>query len=163
MDERRAQNTECQRRQRASRARREEENERNRESQRRRRANPAIREEENAQRAVARSNVVVDMACKFVNGEYIFHQPCGLWNVPCRYGCGYIHLSSSTPGTRKKCCPNGRLSSVSEEFDEELMVEYELDQLPNFLRSHGFISTERFGVGVRIWLSSCIYHVDVQS
>jgi len=74
------------------------------------------------------------MACKFVNGEYIFHQPCGLWNVPCRYGCGYIHLSSSTPGTRKKCCANGRLSSVSEEFDEELMVEYELDQLPDFLR-----------------------------
>ena len=74
------------------------------------------------------------MACKYIDGDYIFHQPCGLWNVPCRYGCGYIHLSSSTPGTRKKCCANGRLSSVSEEFDEELMVEYELDQLPDFLR-----------------------------
>ncbi len=64
MYERRAHNTECQRRQRASRARweeenkrlrcrranpaiREEENERNHESQRRRRANRAIREEEN--------------------------------------------------------------------------------------------------------------------
>ena len=113
---------------------REEENVRNRESHRRRRANPAIREEENAQRAVARSNGVVDMACKYINGEYLFHQPCGIWNVPCRYGCGYIHLSSSTPGTRKKCCANGRLSSVSEEFDEELTVNYELELLPDFLR-----------------------------
>ena len=74
------------------------------------------------------------MACKYVNCKYLSHQPCGLWNVPCRYGCGYIHLSSSTPETRKKCCANGHLSSVSEEFDEELMVEYELDQLPHFLR-----------------------------
>jgi hypothetical protein len=60
-----------------------------------------------------------------------------LWTygiIPCRYGCGYIHLSSSTPGTRKKCCANGRLSSVSEEFDEELTVNYELELLPDFLR-----------------------------
>ena len=119
MDERRAYNAQCQRRRRATiairevenerkrrrranPAIREEENARNRESHRRRRANAAIREEENAQRAVARSNGVVDMACKYINGEYLFHQPCGIWNVPCRYGCGYIHLSSSTPGTRKK-------------------------------------------------------------
>jgi hypothetical protein len=95
---------------------------------------PSVREEENAQRNVARSNAVVDMACKYVNGEYLFNQPCGHWNQPCRHGCGYIHLSSSTPGTRKKCCANGRLSSASDEFDEELTVEHDLSLLPNFLR-----------------------------
>ena len=74
------------------------------------------------------------MACKYINGEYLFNQPCGHWNQPCRHGCGYIHLSSSTPGTRKKCCANGRLSSASDEFDEELTVEHDLSLLPNFLR-----------------------------
>ncbi len=47
---------------------------------------------------------------------------------------GYLHLSSSTPGTRKKCCANGRLSSTSNNFDKELMMDHELDRLPNFLR-----------------------------
>ncbi len=130
-------NRESNRRRRANPAIREEENVRNCESHRRRHANPAIREEENAQRAVARSNGVVDMACKYINGEYVFHQPCRVWNAPCRYGCGYIHLSTSTPGTRKKCCANGCLLSVSEEFDEELMVNYELDPLPDFLHKNG--------------------------
>ena len=134
MDGRRSFNAECLRRRRTNRAIREEENIRNRESQRRRRANPSLREEENAQRTVARSNAVVDMACKYINGEYLFNQPCGHWNQPCRHGCGYIHLSSSTPGTRKKCCANGRLSSASDEFDEELTVEHDLSLLPNFLR-----------------------------
>ena len=68
MDGRRAFNAECQRRRRTNRAIREEENIRNRDCQRRRRANPSLREEENAQRTVARSNAVVDMACKYVNG-----------------------------------------------------------------------------------------------
>jgi hypothetical protein len=33
------------------------------------------------------------MACKYVDGKYIFHQTCGLWNAPCIHGCGYLHLS----------------------------------------------------------------------
>ncbi len=74
------------------------------------------------------------MACKFINGKYIFRQPCGFWNEPCVHGCGYIHLSSSTPGTRKKCCANGCLSSVSDNFDEELMMDNVLDELPSFVR-----------------------------
>jgi hypothetical protein len=74
------------------------------------------------------------MACKYVNGQYIFHQPCGLWTAPCVHGCGCIHLSSSTPGSRKKCCTNGCLSSASDNFDEELMMDHDLDKLPQFLR-----------------------------
>ena len=103
-------------------------------------------ERESAQRAAARQDPVVqerearqratrtfDMACKYVDGSYLFHQPCGLWNEACVHGCGYLHLSSSSAGTRKKCCANGRLSSASDNFDEDLTVEYELDPLPKFL------------------------------
>jgi hypothetical protein len=82
------------------------------------------------------------MACKYVNGQYKFHQPCGLWNAPCVHGCGYIHLSSSTPGSRKKCCTNGCLSSASDNFDEELMMDHDLDKLPQFLRQVITSSTE---------------------
>ena len=53
---------------------------------------------------------------------------------PVFHGCGYIHLSNSTPGSRKECCLNGRLSSASDNFDEELMMEYVLDELPSFVR-----------------------------
>ena len=108
---------------------------------------PGVREHEAAQRAAARDEPGVreherrqratrtfDMACKYINGEYLFHQTCGLWNAPCVHGCGYLHLSSSTLGTRKKCCANGRLSYASENFDKELMMDNELDQLPDFLR-----------------------------
>ncbi len=115
--------------------------------QRSRRNAPGVVERESIQQAAAREEPGVrdweirqqatrtfDMACKYVDGKYIFHQPCGLWNVPCIHGCGYLHLSSSTLGMRKKCCANGRLSSASENFDEELMMDHELDQLPNFLR-----------------------------
>ncbi len=98
------------------------------------REDPVVRARESAQRAVARSEKTHQMACKCINGEYILHQPCGLWNEPCVHGCGYIHLSNSTPGTRKKCCVNGRLSSVSDNFDEELMMDYGLDELPSFVR-----------------------------
>jgi hypothetical protein len=55
-------------------------------------------------------------------------------NAPCVHGCGYLHLLSSMPGMRKKCCANGRLSSASNNFEEELMMDHELNQLPNFLR-----------------------------
>ncbi len=47
-----------------------------------------------------------------------------------------VHLSSSTAGTQKKCCANGCLSldSDSDNFDEELMNEHELDPMLSFLR-----------------------------
>ena len=93
-----------------------------------------MRARESRLRAVARGKIIHQMACEFINGEYLFHQPCGLWNEPCVHGCGYIHLSTSTPGTRKKCCVNGRLSSASDNFDEELMMGYVLDKLPPFVR-----------------------------
>ncbi len=82
------------------------------------------------------------MARKYVNGQYIFHQPCGLWNAPCVHGCGYIHLSSSTHGSRKKCCANSCLSSASDNFDKELMMDHDLDQLPQFLRQIITLSPE---------------------
>jgi hypothetical protein len=98
------------------------------------RLDPAVRAHESRQRAVARGKETNVMACKWVNGGYLFHQPCGLWNESCVHGCGYIHLSTSIPGTRKKCCVNGRLSSASDNFDEELMMGYVLDKLPPFAR-----------------------------
>ncbi len=98
------------------------------------RKEPVVQERESRQRAVARLNKTFEMACKYVNGQYIFYQPCGLWNAPCVHGCGYIHLSNSTPGSRKKFCANGHLSSASDNFDKELMMDHELDELPQFLR-----------------------------
>jgi hypothetical protein len=85
---------------------------------------------------MARANKHVDMATKFVNGEHVFHQHCGIWDKECVHGCGYIHLSSSTAETWKKCCANGCLSlaSDSDNFVEELMNEHELDPMPSFLR-----------------------------
>ncbi len=94
------------------------------------REEPAVQERESRQRAAARLNKTFKMACKYVNGQYIFHQLCSLWNAPCVHGCGYIHLSSSTPGSRKKCWANGCLSSASENFDKELMMDHDLDKLP---------------------------------
>jgi hypothetical protein len=117
-------------------------------NQRKRRQDPARREEEQvadtARRRIAReqpglrmarANKHVDMATKFVNGEHVFHQHCGTWDIDCVHGYGYIHLSSSTAGTQKKCCANGRLSSANDNdnFDEELMNEHELDPMPSFL------------------------------
>jgi hypothetical protein len=94
----------------------------------------AVQECKSRQRAAERLNKTFKMACKYVNGQYIFHHPCNLWNAPCVHGCGYIHLLSSTPGIKKKCCANGRLSSASDNFDEELMMDHDLDKLPQFLR-----------------------------
>jgi hypothetical protein len=98
------------------------------------REDPAVQACDSIQRAVAQGKKTHEMACKCINGEYLFHKPCGLWNEPCVHGCGFIHLSNSTPGTRKKCCVNGRLSSASDNFDEELMMGYVLDELPSFVR-----------------------------
>jgi hypothetical protein len=99
------------------------------------REQPGVLAHEARQRRMANVNKHVVMATKFVNGEYLFHQPCGSWDQECVHGCGYLHLSSSTAGTRKKCCANGRLSSVSGNFDEELMMKHELQQFPSFMRN----------------------------
>jgi hypothetical protein len=98
------------------------------------REEPEVQERKSRQHAAARVNKTFEMACKYVNGQYIFHQPCGLWNAPCVHGCGYIHLSSSMHGSRKKCCANSCLSSASDNFDKELMMDHDLDDLPQFLR-----------------------------
>ncbi len=98
------------------------------------REEPVVQEPESRQRAVARLNKTFEMACKYVNGQYIFHQPCGLWNAPCVHSCGYIHLLSSTPGSRKKCYAKGSLSSASDNFDKELMKDHDLEEVPQFLR-----------------------------
>ncbi len=98
------------------------------------REEPAVQERESRKHAAARLNKTFEMAYKYVNGQYIFHQPCGLWNAPCVHGHGYIHLLSSMPGSRKKCCANGCLSSASDNFDKELMMDHDLDELPQFLR-----------------------------
>ncbi len=77
-----------------------------------------------------------DMATKFYNssGTYLFSQPCRLWNEEYCHRCGYIHLLSSISSTRKKCCANGVLSSVSPNFDEKLMTRFVLDKMPLFMR-----------------------------
>ena len=76
------------------------------------------------------------MATKFDTSSctYLYNQPCGLWNEECCHGCGYIHLLSSTSSTKKKCCANGALSSVSCNFDEALMMRFALDKMPLFMR-----------------------------
>jgi hypothetical protein len=93
---------------------------------------------------MARANKHVDMAAKFVNGEHAFHHHCGTWDEECVHGCGYIHLSSPMVGTWKKCCANGCLSLAndSNNFDEELMNEHELDPMPLFLREIISTSTD---------------------
>ncbi len=98
------------------------------------REEPADQECDSRQHAAARLNKTFEMACMYVHGQYIFPQHCGLWNAPCVHRCGYIHLSSSTPGIRKKCCANSCLSSASDNFDEELMMDHDRDKLPQFLR-----------------------------
>jgi hypothetical protein len=74
-----------------------------------------------------------DMACTYKDGEFSFGQPCGKWNVPCVHGCGCFHLLSSTLGTRKKCCANGRMSISSESCNSELLAILELRDFPLFM------------------------------
>ncbi len=91
--------------------RREEEQEANTARRHIAREQPGVREHEARQLRMTRANKHVDMATKFVNGKHVFHQHCGTWSKECVHVCGYIHLSSSTTtGTQKKCCVNGRLS-----------------------------------------------------
>ncbi len=98
-----------------------------------------VQDRKSRRQVAARSNRTLDMACKYIDGDYIFHQPYGLWNAPCVHGCWYLHLLSLTPGTRKKCCANGRLLSASNNFDEELMMDHELNQLPIFFETAYFL------------------------
>jgi hypothetical protein len=74
------------------------------------------------------------MACMYENGEFHFGQPCGSWSIPCVQGWGYIHLSSSTPGTRKKCCANGRMSISSNNCDSKLLTNLELREYSLFMQ-----------------------------
>ncbi len=45
----------------------------------------------------------------------------------------------TTSSTKKKCCANGALPSVSDNFDEELMMRFALDEMPLYMR---FVTTE---------------------
>jgi hypothetical protein len=82
-----------------------------------------------------RATLFYDMATRFDTSSctYLYNQPCGLWNGECCHGCGYIHLSSASSSTKKKCCANGALSSISCNFDEELMMRFALDEMPLFM------------------------------
>ncbi len=73
-----------------------------------------MRENDSTNRAAVRATRTYDMAFTYKNGKFCFGQPCGSWSVPCVHGCGYIHLSSSMPGTRKKYCANGHMSINSD-------------------------------------------------
>jgi hypothetical protein len=68
------------------------------------------------------------------SGTYLYHQPCGVWNVECRHGCGYTHLSSSTRSTRKTCCMDGLLSYHSPNVNKDATVKLDMEQLPVFMR-----------------------------
>jgi hypothetical protein len=78
-----------------------------------------------------------EMATNFdrASRSYLFNQPCRMWNVKCCQGCGYIHLSSSMPSTRRKCCANGLLSEASLNFDQDPILRFALNQLPAFVKS----------------------------
>ena len=64
------------------------------------RQDPVCREQEqNAntlRRRVVREQCPIhhEMATKFdcTSPSYLFNQLCGIWNVECRQGCGYIHV-----------------------------------------------------------------------
>ncbi len=95
---------------------------------------PGVQENESKNRAAARAKRTYDMACPYKNGEFRFGQPCGSWSIPCVHGCGYIHLSSLTPRTRKKCCANGCMSINSNNCNSKLMTNLELREFPLFMR-----------------------------
>lgn len=84
------------------------------------------------------------MACTFDNTtqKYKFDQSCGQWNRPCCHGCGYMHLSTASKGTFTRCCADGKLSPYST-TDMDLLVQYELDELPDYW-IHCITSNESF-------------------
>ncbi len=91
-----------------------------------------MQENELTNRAAARAKRTYNMACTYKNGEFHFGQPCVSRSIPCVHGCRY-HLSSSTPGRRKKCCANGRMSINSNNCDNELLANLELREFPLFM------------------------------
>jgi hypothetical protein len=111
----------------------EEVRERENEQRRNRQEAPGVQENESTNRAAARAKRTYNMACKYKYGEFHFGQPCGSWSIPCVRGCGYIHLSSSTPGTRKTCCANGRMSINSNNWNSKLLANLELREFPLFM------------------------------
>jgi hypothetical protein len=58
--------------------------------------------------------------------------------------CGYIHLLSSMPGTRKKCCANGRMSINRDNCDSKLLANLELREFPLFMQQAMSLSPEFF-------------------
>ncbi len=101
-----------------------------------------MQENEPTNKAAARAKRTYDIACMDENGEFYFGQPCGSWSILCVHGCGYIHLSSSTPGTRKKCCANDRMSINSNNCDSKLLANLELREFPLFMQQAVFLSPE---------------------
>ena len=113
-------------------------NEQTNDTERRRvaRTQPDTREREAMNARSRRLKKTHEMACRYIpeTGEFTFHQPCGQWNKPCIHNCGYVHLSSSTIGTRKKCCAGGKLSYLSPNCNHDLLEWFELRELPNFMQ-----------------------------
>jgi hypothetical protein len=112
----------------------EEVRERENEQQPNRWETSGVQENELTNRAAAKAKRTYDMACTYKNGKFCFGPPCGSWSIPCVHGCGYIHLSSSMPGMRKKCCANGRMSINSNNCDSKLLANLELRDFPLFMR-----------------------------
>ena len=100
------------------------------------RTQPDTREREAMNARSRRLKKTHEMACRYIpeTGEFTFHQPCGQWDKPCIHNCGYVHLSSSTIGTRKKCCAGGKLSYLSPNCNHDLLEWFELRELPNFMQ-----------------------------
>ena len=66
------------------------------------------------------------MATRFdpTSCTYLFNQTCGIWNQECRQGCGYIHLSSSTPCTRM--CLKRVLTLIKMQCWDLPLIDYQL-------------------------------------
>ena len=129
-------NTESRRVARTNPAVRQNEQTNNTESRRVARTQPDTREREAMNARARRLNTTHEMACRYIpeTGEFTFHQPCGQWNKPCIHNCGYMHLSSSTIGTKKKCCAGGKLSNSSPNCNDELLEWFDLREFPNFMQ-----------------------------
>ena len=93
-----------------------------------------MRARESRQRAVARGKKTLEMACKRINGEYLFHQPVAYGMNPVFTVVDTFIFPIQHLGTRKKCCIKGHLYSASDNFEEGLMMGYVLDELPAFVR-----------------------------
>ena len=113
------------------------EQEQNTARRREHRENSHVRAVEATQQRARRQARYIEMAFRYnsLTGEYLFHQPCGEWNSPCVHGCGYMHLSTSSPGTKKKCCAGGKLAYGSATYNLELLMLFDLDPLPEYMRN----------------------------